>query len=546
VNMRLLGLLFLVVSAAGVLFLLGLYAGHKGTFPVGQIRTVYEKIKPPQVETEVRRTTSVLPLRLEFESVVPSAPSAAFHGGGIDVAGDELVGITRRGEFFYFRAGSGEPPKKLDMTLNINHQQFKRYLRERAMQVARADQRFGMIDLLYLQSESRLLVSHNHWHPGAQCYTLRVSELPVASQMDLGGLTAAAHDWRVLWESTPCLRTSLAIRQFAPHQAGGRMVAPDEESILLSVGDHGFDGVSSKLRVSQDEESDYGQIVRIRLADGHSDTVSTGHRNPQGLTIDSTGVVWSTEHGPRGGDELNIIEPGGNYGWPLVTYGTHYGSTSWPISHSQGRHQRFAAPVFAWVPSVATSSVMEVQDFAAEWDGDLLVGSLEQQALFRLRHRDGAVLLAEPIKTGVRVRDLDQFADGTIVLFADDGRLVKVSVDRTEREDTAWLSEDLSETARQAAMAAVADCQECHSVLPGELDGGAPNLFGVFGRQIAASEFAGYSDALKGTRGSWNYAALDKFLRDGQAFAPGNRMQSGNVTDDAVRDAVIRYLRRLD
>ena len=100
------------------------------------------------------------------------------------------------------------------------------------------------------------------------------------------------------------------------------MVFMDEGKILLTVGDHEYDGIKRKPILAQDRSTPYGKTMTIDLHSGASELYSMGHRNPQGLYIDPQGVIWSTEHGPQGGDELNILLQDANYGWPLVTHGT--------------------------------------------------------------------------------------------------------------------------------------------------------------------------------------------------------------------------------
>jgi len=97
----------------------------------------------------------------------------------------------------------------------------------------------------------------------------------------------------------------------------------------------------------------YGKTILIHLDDGTSEIYSLGHRNPQGLYVTPEGAIWSTEHGPQGGDELNLIVRGANYGWPLVTYGTDYGSAAWPLSHVQGRHDGYQQPILRGYPPSA-------------------------------------------------------------------------------------------------------------------------------------------------------------------------------------------------
>jgi aldose sugar dehydrogenase len=157
-----------------------------------------------------------------------------------------------------------------------------------------------------------------------------------------------------------------------------------------------------------------------------------GHRNPQGLTFDpATGDLWESEHGPRGGDELNIIHPGHNYGWPVITYGINYDGT--PITDHLA-HQGMDQPVTYWVPSIATSPlIFYTGNQFPVWKNNLLLGSLAAEELLRLEVKGRAVTHKEVLFKGIgRVRDLVNGPDGNIyiVLNAPDRieRIASVSV----------------------------------------------------------------------------------------------------------------------
>jgi glucose/arabinose dehydrogenase len=237
-------------------------------------------------------------------------------------------------------------------------------------------------------------------------------------------------DWEVVFESRPCMQ--LSYRNDSPFQSpnsGGRLLL-DGDRLLLSLGDHHLDGMSNPEMASQRDDSDYGKVIAIDLVTLSSSHLAKGVRNPQGLAMDRYGRLWLTEHGPRGGDELNIVRAGENYGWPLVTLGTAYGAFDWNPNPEQGRHQGYAAPVYSWVPSIGPSNLLEVRGMPARWDGDLLVASLEANTLFRLRIEDERVVLSEPIRIGERIRDLVQMPDGTVLLWTDSRRLIELTSTR--------------------------------------------------------------------------------------------------------------------
>lgn len=147
---------------------------------------------------------------------------------------------------------------------------------------------------------------------------------------------------------------------------------------------------------------------------------SYGNRNPQGLTVQpSSGQLWATEHGPRGGDELNLIEKGTNYGWPKVTFGINYNGT--PITeHTEMVGMK--SPVHHWTPSIAVAGINFYQgNLFANWQGDLFAGSLAKQQLHRLRIVDNKVIEDEVILQGLgRIRDVVAAPSGELyVTFTD-------------------------------------------------------------------------------------------------------------------------------
>ncbi|AHF89307.1 glucose sorbosone dehydrogenase [Opitutaceae bacterium TAV5] len=154
---------------------------------------------------------------------------------------------------------------------------------------------------------------------------------------------------------------------------------------------------------------------------------SYGNRNPQGLAREpATGLLWETEHGPRGGDELNIIEPGRNYGWPVITYGMNYNGTPMTaITAKEGMEQ----PVIHWTPSIAVGAITfyEGGQFPA-WRGNLLVSSLAAQELRRLVIAEGKVTRQEVLFKGIgRIREVVTGPDGAVYLGLEDpGRIVRL------------------------------------------------------------------------------------------------------------------------
>lgn len=246
-------------------------------------------------------------------------------------------------------------------------------------------------------------------------------------------LFRARYDGGALRDGRVIFRASA--RDGAVHP-GGRMTFLSDETLLLFV------GVPDPLRDNaQNLANHLGKTLRLDREgrppadnpfvdrEGAAPEIYTyGHRNAMGLVRDAqTGVVWLHENGPRGGDELNRLEPGANYGWPEVTYGREYSGAT--ITNERSR-PGMVDPVTQWTPSIAPSGMAIYRgDAFAAWEGDLLIGFLAGEQLRRVRVSDSGVqqetLLAED---GRRIRDVRVASDGAVYLLTDDdnGALLRV------------------------------------------------------------------------------------------------------------------------
>jgi cytochrome c2 len=363
-------------------------------------------------------------------------------------------------------------------------------------------------------SAERLYVAHQTWNGTERCFTMRVSSVA------LGADLAATGPWETVYDTVPCLSFE---PPFDDSETGGHLALAPDGDLLLTVGDHGFSGLDGSEPFAQ-SDGDYGKILKIAPEGSAQAILSRGHRNAQGLTVASDGRIWSAEHGPQGGDELNLILPGKNYGWPLVTYGTNYGSTAWPLNPEGRDHGAFEEPAIAFVPSVAVCPLIEItgEEFP-RWRGDLLIGALRARSLYRVRLSGDRAVYVEPIHVGEQIRDLVQTPDGKILIWTDPAGLLEVS----QRAD--------------AGGAYARYCAGCHTPAFGPPAG--PPLDGVIGRRIAGVEGFAYSAGLKAKAGNWTEDRLNAFLADPEAFAPGTRMRLPSL-DEEVRAEIVESLRR--
>ena len=219
---------------------------------------------------------------------------------------------------------------------------------------------------------------------------------------------------------------------------GGKLVFDDEGYMFLVVGDRQAQTTGDlTIHPAQDTTNHNGTVMRLHddgsVPDdnpfvGSSDVLpeiwSFGHRSPQGLAIHpETGDLWETEHGPQGGDELNRIEPGFNYGWPVIGYGVNYGATGSPIHVGIGQ-DGMRAPDHIWVPSIAASGLMIYSgDRFPGWRGSIFAGGLMGEQLARLHMSDDyrEVIVEETLAYDMgRIRDVRQGPDGYIYLAISD------------------------------------------------------------------------------------------------------------------------------
>jgi aldose sugar dehydrogenase len=219
---------------------------------------------------------------------------------------------------------------------------------------------------------------------------------------------------------------------------GGRLLFMADKTLMLTLGD----GYAYRDK-AQDLSSDLGKIVRITdtgqpapgnpfigQAGKRPEIYSYGHRNVQGIARDPvTGTLYAHEHGPKGGDEVNIINAGKNYGWPVITYGVDYSGA--PIS-LKNKQDGMEQPITFWVPSIAPSGMaLYTGEMFAAWKGDLLVTALAGQELRRVNLESGKVASQETYLAdrGERYRHVVQAPDGALLLLTDDsaGKVLRVT-----------------------------------------------------------------------------------------------------------------------
>ena len=248
-------------------------------------------------------------------------------------------------------------------------------------------------------------------------------------------------DVQVIFRTTPAVPSHGSLP--AATKTGGRIAIGRDGNLLVTIGDRD-DAGATPWDMAQKLDNDLGKIIRItpdgKPAPGNPFTTTNGalpeiwaygQRSQEGLAFDpATGRLWETEHGPRGGDELNLIEKGKNYGWPVITHGIDYGGS--PIGAGITAKDGMEQPVYYWDPVIAPSGLaFYTGDLFPQWKNSIFVGGLGGMLLDRLTLLNDKVVAEEPLLTELhtRIRDVRVGPDGAVYVLTDSG--VGVITDNT-------------------------------------------------------------------------------------------------------------------
>ena len=265
--------------------------------------------------------------------------------------------------------------------------------------------------------------------------------LTYAKPVDGGTVTAAA---RAVLRDDMLTEVSDIFVQEPPSQTymhyGSRVVPTDDGMVYVTTGEHS----SEATRVlAQDLGTTYGKIIRLNAdgsvpkdnpfvgTDGIDGIWSYGHRNVQGAALGPDGTLWTMEHGPAGGDELNHPQAGLNYGWPVISYGVNYDGS--PVGSGASAREGMEQPIYYWDPVIAPGGIAFYDGDYADWQGDLLIAGLNPGSLTRLRLDGERVTGEERLLQDVgRIRDVEVLDDGDLLVLidADPGRILRVTPGR--------------------------------------------------------------------------------------------------------------------
>lgn len=474
-------------------------------------------------------------------------------GGGLTSFRDELVLVNQKGNIFVVNK-----KEAIQTKIESPDNGYKDY-----MKIARSTKYSGFShnsdyirynDIHYYTEGNLayLLLSYTEWLNSKECYCSTVSRVKIPTDTNsLLDVNLNASEWEVMYRTQPCIGLKKQKLALEGHMAGGRMAYLGGNKIALSVGDYNWNGHNApdSIPYSQKHNNDYGKILEVDLSTHKSKILSMGLRNPQGICLDSNGQIWATDHGPRGGDELNKIISESNYGWPIETFGTDYDGMLWPNTLNPDSTINFSKPIYAWVPSIGISGIAQIKDFNPYWNGDFLVSSLNSMEIYRIRIIEDRVLYSEPIRIGERVRYVHELNNSQIALWTDQGNIKFIEATNrdniAERIDIFSRYSELNTEQKQKFIVAINNCMTCHSLNNDNHDK-SPGLKAVYNAKIASTEYQNYSTGLKSINGSWSKSNLKLFLHSPQKFAPGTSMPNPQISDQKIIDAIIVFLTELN
>lgn len=270
-----------------------------------------------QIDSEAREKVGSVRLESIFVPLmgdwvaVPTDRSGA--GGGLTSFGPDVLVLTFEGRVF----AASSPATLRETSIGVPDNGFG------ALAGAVRDQQYEGYefdlsyvrynDILHFRSDDLhgLAISFTDWRAGDECYRTSIAVLPLPpSAESIDEISATSDDWQPLFSTEPCLPLKKGGRAIEGHMAGGRIAYSPPETLYLGSGDYHWDGMHSTRVLAQDPDNQYGKVIAINLRSGEHRIVSRGHRNTQGIVVDSDGEVWVVEQGPRGGDELNRVEGG--------------------------------------------------------------------------------------------------------------------------------------------------------------------------------------------------------------------------------------------
>lgn len=420
-----------------IFFSYGLIAGVYKLFPFHQLLALkhyvefstdnFEENEAPITDEKAQVLATHLQ-RLLIKKI--KIPGYSGHGGGIANTSDILYIVTNKGtvKTFNLKTYTSIGNKIPKVPLNFDALILSGITTKNNFVLMRF-----RVNGIYTESINNnmqvLFVSHNAYNSQKECITHNISRIELTVS---NGSVTPTSDWETIFTAAPCINPQpehylAAGGKYAGHISGGAIVNFNKDKLLVTVGDYDRNGINGVDQWAMDPSNPYGKFILVDKKTGEWSIYAMGSRNATGIYIDKNSVIWSVENGPRGGDELNIIQKDKNYGWPEVSYGIWYNfNFKLPGGYKEGTYPAYQKPVFAWVPSIAPSDIIKITFAKFDyWKGDFLIGTMRDRGLRRLRlNGKNHVIYDERIELGHRVRDITILPDGKIALITDDGYLI--------------------------------------------------------------------------------------------------------------------------
>jgi glucose/arabinose dehydrogenase len=341
-------------------------------------------------------------LQIRVDDVKASTTSGgSMRGAGLAVlSNDELLlgGGKTGGEIFLYNLSS-KKLTKLASLISANRRVN--------------DSRFAINDIAVLsqsQSAANLLISYPRLGLQRDCVEV------VVENVNYDRINQKINRVKTWLVTKPCVPIS------AVQHTSGRFAVIDSKSAYVTIGDLGYTQISNRKK-----RGDLGSIFKVSSTSVSK--FSQGHRNAQGILLYNGKDLLAAEHGPRGGDELNLIKAGSDYGWPFVTYGQPYGPGDYVRPTKTGTHAGFVEPLKYWVPSIAPTELVQLPKSGwGDWSNQLVLGTLREQVLvFMAIDERFVVTNTVNVDIGERIRDLEVLSTGELVATTDSGQLLVIN-----------------------------------------------------------------------------------------------------------------------
>jgi len=289
-----------------------------------------------------------------------------------------------------------------------------------------------------------------------ECNIFQILKIPILDNIE---------SENVFWKSDSCIKTYP--KNPGWHDFQGRLAA-GEKHIYLTAGlmiastaagfypNPNVSNLGPNLYDEIEKNQLFGGVIKIEKKSGKGERVAKGFRGPSGIAVNKSNkgeMVFVVDHGPRGGDELNLLAENKNFGWPKVSYGLPYNGFAKPenglIKTQFGSHEGFEEPIYYWAPSIAPSQLIvlteNLDSLSSFARGDLILSSLKAHSIFRIKlNNSSQVSSIEQVDIGTRIRDISM-ENKNIFLSTDDGRIIILKVDNSEIEPGIFPSEENKE-----------------------------------------------------------------------------------------------------